>query len=116
MASVQHPILGSVDPSAPGYWEAVVTFGGREVEFDLTLDEPGVTARDLQDLPQRPEDLAALDRAARAAIVEDARSDDENSSATLYLSHHEEVLPEVTRQRLFGTTAPSAADAEAMLA
>lgn len=88
---------------------------GREVEFDLTIDEPGVTVQDLQDLPQRPEDLVAFDRAARAAILEDARSDDEDSSATQYLSHHEDVLPEVTLQRLFGTTTPSAADAETML-
>ena len=115
MASIVHPILGSVDPAAPGSWEAIVTFGGREVEFDLTIDEPGVTARDLRDLPQRIDELVALDRAARAAILEDARSDDEDSSATLYLSHHQNVLPEVTLQRLFGTTTPGAADAEAML-
>jgi len=115
MASVQHPILGSVDTAEPGDWEAEVTFGGRQVTFDLTIEEPGVTVLDLAALPQRIEDLVPLDRAARAAILEDARSGDDDSSATHYLSHHEEVLPEETLQRLFGTKTPSAADAEAML-
>jgi len=113
---VVHPILGTIDPSEPGDWDGRITFATRAVRFNMTIDEPGLTARDLEGLPQRAEDLVALDRAARAAILDDARSGDEESSATLYLSHHEDVLAPETLQRLFGTEAPSAESAEAMLA
>jgi hypothetical protein len=112
---VLHPILGELDPSAPGCWEASITLGGRAVEFDLTINGSGLTEADLEDLPQKAEDVVALDRAARRAMLRDARSGDEDSSAMLYLTHHEEVLPETDRQRLFGTTTPGSANVEAML-
>jgi hypothetical protein len=102
MSVVVHPILGSFDPSQPGDRDAVITFAGHPVRFGLTIDT-GAAPEDLKGLPQRPEDLVALDRAARAAILEDAQSDDEEASALPYLEHH---------QDLFG---PEAASPEAKL-
>jgi hypothetical protein len=115
MANVLHPILGALDPSAPGFWDATVTFGGRAVSFDLTIDSSDLTAADISDLPQTPEDLVALDRAARLAILHDVQSGDEDSAARLYVSHHHRQLSSADLQRLFGTDRPDLADAEAML-
>jgi hypothetical protein len=74
MANIVHPILGAFDPSASGFWDATVSFGGRDVIFDLTIDGSDVTAADVDHLPHKSEDLEPLDRAARLAILSDAQS------------------------------------------
>lgn len=112
--SAIHSLFGQIDPATPGFWDATLTLGGRDITVDLTIDSPGLTEQDLHDLPQKPEDLVALDRAARIAILSDADSGDDDSASTLYLSHHESELPVADLQRLFGTDKPSAADPEAM--
>ncbi len=103
MANIVHPILGAIDPSVPGFWHATVTFGGRAVRFDLTVDGPGLTFAAINDLPQRVEDLEPLDRAARLAILQDARSGDDDSATTLYITHHQSELSGADFVRLFGT-------------
>lgn len=115
MANIEHPILGSIDPSVPGFWDATVTFDGRDVEFDLTVDGSGLTPADIGSLPRRVEDLAPLDHAARLAILEDARSGDDDSAATLYLTHHHDALPGADFARLFGTDTPDLAEPDALL-
>jgi hypothetical protein len=115
MATVLHPILGAVEPSAPGFWDATVTFGGHAVRFDLTIDGSDLAAADLNDLPQKAEDLMSLDRKARAAILHDAQSGDEDAAAQLYITHHQSVLSASDFQRLFGTSRPDPADFAAIL-
>jgi hypothetical protein len=115
MANIVHPILGSIDPSVPGFWDATVTFDGRNVTFDLTVDGSGLTSADLSSLPQRVEDIAPLDRAALLAILEDARLGDDDSAATLYITHHHDVLPGPIFARLFGTDTPNLAEPDALL-
>ena len=102
MGNVIHPILGAIDPSSPGFCDATITFAGRGVFFDLTIDGEELTAADLADLPQQVEELESLDRAARLAILEDARSGDEDGAAFLYVTHHQKVLSAGEFQRLFG--------------
>jgi len=106
MANVIHPILGTIDPSSPGFWDATITFAGRGIFFDLTIDGEELTAADLGDLPQQPEELEPLDRAARIAILADAQSGDEDAAAFLYVTHHQKVLSAEDFRRLFGTDRP----------
>ena len=115
MANVVHPILGALDLSSSGFWEATVAFGGREVTFDLTIDAAGLTAADIDGLPQQPEDLESFDRVARRAILHDAQSADEDSAAMLYITHHQCELPAPEFQTLFGTDGAGLADIGAML-
>ena len=98
--------LETIDPSSPGFWDATITFAERGVFFDLTIDGEELTAADLADLPQQPEELEPLDRAARLAILEDARSGDEDAAAFLYVTHHQKVLSPDDFRRLFGTDRP----------
>ena len=83
VATVLHQILGALETSAPGFWDAAINFGDRAISFELTIGGPALTAADLDDLPQKPEDLVPLDRTARAAILRDAQSEDEDSAAKL---------------------------------
>ena len=115
MANVIHPILGAIDPSSPGFCDATITFAERGVFFDLTIDGEELTAADLADLPQQPEELEPLDRAARLAILEDARSGDEDAAAFLYVTHHQKLLPPDDFRRLFGTDRPDLGDLEPLL-
>jgi hypothetical protein len=115
MSNVSHPILGTIDPTGPGFWDATITFAGRGVFFDLTIDGEELTAADLGDLPQQPEELEPLDRAARLAILEDARSGDEDAAAFLYVTHHQKVLSAGEFQRLFGTDRPDLTNLEPLL-
>ena len=75
MGNVIHPILGTIYPSSPGFCDATITFAGRDIFFDLTIDGEELTAADFGDLPQQAEELEPLDRAARLAILEDAQSE-----------------------------------------
>src|SRR6478752_7596787 len=106
MGNVSHPILGTIDPTGPGFWDATITFAGRGIYFDLTIDGEELTAADLGDLPQQAEELEPLDRAARLAILEDAQSGDEDAAAFLYVTHHQKVLSPDDLRRLFGTDRP----------
>lgn len=115
MAQVTHPILGTLDPSVPGFWEGEVTFGGRVVTVDMTIEEPELAAPALHGLPQSLADLEPLDRAARAAILADAEADDDDAAALLYLTHHHDVLPPEDYQRLFGVAAPDLVNPEPLL-
>jgi hypothetical protein len=115
MAKVTHPLLGTIEPSAPGYWEVDLPFGGRELTLDLTIEESGLPASALQELPQSVTDLEPLDRAARAAILADARSGDEDAASVMYLTHHQDVLEPEEYQRAFGVSAPDLADPEPLL-
>jgi len=114
MANILHPILGTLDPSSPGFWDATVTFGGRDVTFDLTIDGSDLAAADVSAL-QKPDDLVPLDRAARLAILEDAQSGDEDAAAALYITHHHSEFPRDDFERLFGTDKPDLANAEPLL-
>ena len=78
MPTVLHPILGELDPSAPGFWDTTLTFAGRTITFDLTIDGSGLTGPDLNDLPRQLEDLVPFDRAARFAILRDAQARDDD--------------------------------------
>ena len=115
MPTVLHPILGELDPSAPGFWDTTLTFAGRTITFDLTIDGSGLTGPDLNDLPRQLEDLVPFYRAARFAILRDAQARDDDAASTLYLTHHGSELPTADLQRLFGTDKPGSADPEAML-
>ena len=103
MGSVQHPVLGAIDPSTPGDWDGTQAFAGRSVRFTLTIDGPDVSAEVLTRLFARVEDLGALDKAARHAILGDADSGEEYG-AVLYVSHHLEVLADDELHKIFGTT------------
>ena len=116
MARVTHPILGAIDPSETDYWEADVTFGGRSVSVDLTIEDPELEPSALAALPQSLNDIEPLDRAARAAILSDAQSEDDDAAAALYLTHHHEVLSAEDYLRCFGSTAPDLASPGAALA
>ena len=115
MAKAVHPILGAIDTSAPGFWDATIAFGGRTVTVDLTIDSSDVSAALIEDLPQTSNDLEPLDRIARVEILRDAQSGDDDAAAALYLTHHRDVLPPGEFQRLFGTADPDPANAEALL-
>jgi hypothetical protein len=116
MGDVIHPILGTIDPSGPGFWDATITFAERGVFFDLTIDGEELTAADLADLPQQVEELESLDRAARRTILEDAQSGDEDGAAILYVTHHQKVLSASEFQRLFGTDRPDLGNLAPLLA
>jgi hypothetical protein len=103
-------MLGAIDPSAPGFWDTNVSFAGRVVTVDLTIEEPGLSTSVLRELPQSLSDLEPLDRAARAAILSDAQSGDDDAAAVLYLTHHHEVLSREDYQRLFGVMVPDLTD------
>lgn len=115
MANITHPILGTINPSIPGSWEATVSFAGRAVGFDLSVEGHGLAADQLDHLPRTVEELALLDRAARLAILRDARSGDDDSAAMLYITHHRDVLPRPDFVRLFGTDTPDLEDPEPLL-
>ena len=115
MAQVTHPLLGAIDPSKPGYLDAEVTFAGRVVRVDLTIEEPGLSSSVFGKLPQSLGDLEPLDCAARAAIISDAQSGDADSAAVLYLTHHHDELSSDDYQRLFGVTAPDLGDPAPLL-
>lgn len=102
MANITHPILGTINPAIPGSYEATIPFAGRSVAFDLTVEGHGLAADELDRLPGTTEELALLDRAARLAILRDARSGDDDSAAMLYITHHHDVLPRPDFVRLFG--------------
>ena len=110
--NVFSPIFGTIDPSAPGFWLASVTFEGRAVEFDMTIDGVGMSATDVNSLPQRMDELVLLDRTARLAILDDAKSGYEDSATAVYLGHYRSVLSVVEFQRLFGTKSADLRDAE----
>jgi|GEM_PF-1529946 len=106
MSQITHPILGPIDLAASRSWYVEVNFGGRTVIVDLTIETAGLPESALQGLPQELADLEPLDRAARAAIVADAKAVDEDSAAALYLTHHYDELETKIYQRLFGGAAP----------
>lgn len=106
MSKIVHPILGTIDPSVPGSWDAEVLVGGRAVTFDLTVHGRGAAVHDLESLPRTIEELEVLDRAARLAILHDAQSGDEDSAAALYLTHHHDALDGAEFLRLFGANTP----------
>jgi hypothetical protein len=115
MAGVAHPILGKLDPAAPGSWDATVAYGGRDVSVDLTIDGDGVTAAHLEALPQEVAELNDLDQAARLAILQDADSGDEDGAALLYITHHHRELSAPDFKRLFGTDRPDLASCKSLL-
>ena len=115
MVKIVHPILGAIDPSVPGFWNTTVTFGGRAVAVDLTVDGAGLTSAELNKLPRMVEELRPLGRAARLAILQDARSGDDDSAAKLYITHHHDELPGPDFARLFGTDIPDLAQPDALL-
>jgi hypothetical protein len=115
MANVLHPILGVIDLSTPGSWDAKVNFGSRAVTFDLNFDGSDVTVAQINDLPRELEDLEPLDRAARLAIVQDAQSGDDESAATLYITHHHSEFSPAEFTRLFGTDRPNLTDCAPLL-
>lgn len=115
MAQVTHPFLGVIDPSKPGYLHAEVTFAGRAITVDLTIEEPDLSSSVLAKLPQSLRDVEELDRAARAAILSDAQSGDDDAATVLYLTHHHDELSADDFQRLFGVTAPDLTNPEPAL-
>lgn len=116
MNVIFHPILGPVDLSQPGYWATTVSHAGRDVTFSLVILEEGVTAEAIESLPRDVAEFEALDRAARRAILEDAESGGEDSSALLYLTHHHAEVPPGEFRRLFGADQPGPANLAELLA
>jgi hypothetical protein len=114
MAKIIHPILGAIDTSTAGCWEAEVDFGGRTVTVDLTIDDPEEPL-DLEGIPQTARDLERFDRAAREAILDDAQSGNPDSAALLYLTHHHDVFSADEFQRLFGASRPEPSNTAALL-
>jgi Protein of unknown function (DUF2004) len=109
MTQTTHPLLGPIDPSKPGQWGAEVSFAGRTVTIDLTIEEPDLPPSSLEGLPQSLADVEALDRAARAALLSDAKSQDPDAAAVIYLTHHHTELSSETYLRLFGVQMPNLA-------
>ena len=115
MGNVIHPILGAIDPSSPGFWDATITFAGRGVFFDLTIDGEELTAADLADFRSSRRSWSHSTRAARLAILEDAQSGDEDAAAFLYVTHHQKVLSPDDFRRLFGTDRPDLGNLQPLL-
>ncbi|MEZ5977710.1 MAG: DUF2004 domain-containing protein [Planctomycetota bacterium] len=104
MTTTSHPLLGVVELGAPGFWMADIRYGARDVSIDLTIDGRDVTAAQIETLVPSVHEIERLDRAARLAILEDARSDpDDDPAAPLYVAHHHSELPSDEYERLFGT-------------
>lgn len=112
-----HPtpkLFASVRPKLPGCWHEELTFEGRSVGVDLTIDGDTVGEAELAQAFARAQDLATLDAAARGAIRADAARG-EDSELDTYLEHHREELQAEDLRRIFGSDDPSEIDLEALL-
>lgn len=116
MTRLAHPIWGSVDLAAPGLWQGELSYAGSSVSVELTLDAAGLSASSVESLPTSPTDLEPLDKAARALILSDAKSRDEDCASIIYLLHHAEVLSPEHYRRLFGVSTPDLDHPEPLLA
>jgi hypothetical protein len=103
MTAAVHPLLGTIDSSTPGFWEATMSFADRDVVLDLTIEGTDLSPATLKDVLRRADDLAALDKLAAAAIRRDAK-DGEDAAAGMYVHHHLEELPDAHLEQLFGTS------------
>jgi hypothetical protein len=100
---IEHPLLGTIEPSTPGEWEGLLPFGGHEVRVELLIDEEGLEPAVLEAALQRLDELEAHDRSARSAIDEDAESA-ADATALLYAQHHTAELSDAVLQELFAAT------------
>jgi hypothetical protein len=114
MTTVSHPLLGAIDPSGPGFWDATLSFAERDVMLDLTVEGSELTAAELEDVLKKAADLRGLDKRARKAIASDAEGDEE-AAAALYVSLHRDELSDEQLQQLFGTTDRKAVTPDALL-
>lgn len=114
MTAVSHPLLGTIDPSGPGFWEATTSFAEREVMLDLTLEGTDLAAGALEEVLRKLDDLEKLDKVARKAIRRDAR-DGEDAAAALYVSLHRDELTDEQLEQIFGTADRAGVTAETLL-
>lgn len=114
MSTVQHTHLGTIDPAAPGFWEATFSYHDRDVVFELTLEKTGLGPEVIENLFRRTDDLESLDGLAVTAIRRDAK-DGEDAAAGTYAEHHLQELPDDHLEALFGTTQRDRIAAEMLL-
>jgi hypothetical protein len=69
VSRITYPLFGDVDPRVSQYWEVTVTFAGRPVTIDLNIDDADIAKAQVQRVSELAEDLASLDRIARAALL-----------------------------------------------
>lgn len=112
---LDHPILGAIDISEPGYWDAEFAFAGKPITVDLNLEGGAVPDSALEALPKTLSDLESLDRAARVAMLESAHSGTSDAAAVLYLAHHHRALSRDDFHRAFGVEEPDPAHFGAVL-
>jgi len=115
MAAVSHPLFGTLDPSAPGSWDATLTFEGRPVAVHLTIESSELPLEAFQSTLRFAEDVASLDGPARVALRRDL-DQNEDSAVGWYTSHHLEELSDATLLGLFAKVERETLDADGFLA
>jgi hypothetical protein len=115
MTALSHPLFGTIDPASGTEWEATLTFAGRSVQVELTLEGGALPAELVPATLGRIDDVAALDASARAALRRDLDDNDE-SAVGLYTYHHLEELPDAALLALFGKVDREKLDADGFLA
>jgi len=115
MTIIEHPLFGAVDLGTTGTWEATLEFAGREVDVDMTLDEPSSAPADIQERLSLLDTLSLLDRVARVAIAGESR-DGEVTASALYMAHHRQELSREEWTQVFGGIDPTSIDVETFLA
>ena len=113
MTTISHSVLGRIDTKAPGHWEGKLTFSGRKVAIDLTLEEANVPHEVVDSALQLVDDIRSLDEEARSALVSDLEEGDDAASA-MYVSHHLSELSDEDLNTIFDEE-PENVDGEAFL-
>jgi len=100
---VLHPVLGTIDASAPGDWQGTLRFAERDVDVELSIERGAVPEETVTALLARLEKLDELDAVARAALASNASGDDEDAATLVYVDHHRDELPDSDLEALFGS-------------
>jgi hypothetical protein len=98
------PTVGNLDfpNTTDGYWEFPLKFSGRDVEFDVNVEDGEMTETLLEKVKSFVVDAGRFDSTARSAIRADFAEDPEGSSS-LYLSHHADEFSDEERAQHFGS-------------
>ncbi len=114
MTIIEHPLFGAMDLGVVGTWHATLEFVGREVDVDVTLDEPSSASAEIQTRLSMLDELSLHDHAARAAMAEEASESSETAPA-LYIAHHREELSQAAWTQVFATIDRENIDAQTFL-
>jgi hypothetical protein len=114
LALLAHALFGTVDSSAPGSWQATLTFSGRPVTVELVIDGNELPAESLASTLRLSDDIDSLDASARAALRRDL-DQNEDSAVGLYSCHHLDELSDSTLLGLFGVVERDTLDADGFL-